>query len=231
MFGWTRGSLAEYVCAPEKNLVPKPANLTFEQSSAVPTSATTALQALRDRGNVQAGQKVLIIGASGGVGTYAVQIARSFGADVTGVCSTRNLDMVRSIVAGHVIDYTQEDFSKAGQQYDVIVDTAGNRALTHLRCALKPEGTLVLVGGEGKGRVLGGAGRQIRAMALSPFVRQQIRPLLAIMRREDVVVLQGMLDAGTVKPVIDRTYPLSEIREAMRYQQAGHTQGKVVITV
>jgi NADPH:quinone reductase-like Zn-dependent oxidoreductase len=203
----------------------------LEQAAAVPASALTALQGLRDQGQIQPGQKVLIIGASGGVGTYAVQLAKAFGAEVTGVCSTTKVDMVRSIGADHVIDYTRDDFADGPQLYDLILDTAGNRSLSHLRRALTPQGTLVIVGAETGGRWLGGSDRQIRALMLSPFVSQNLRPFIAQASKEDLVVLAELIEAGKVAPVIDSTYPLSETPGAIRYIEAGHARGKVVITV
>jgi NADPH:quinone reductase-like Zn-dependent oxidoreductase len=231
VFGACDGSFAEYACSREDKFVPKPANLTFEQAAAVPTSAFTALQGLRDAGNVKPGQKVLIIGAAGGVGTFAVQIAKAFGAEVTGVCSTTKTDLVRSIGADHAIDYTREDFADGRQHYDVILDTAGNRSLSHLRRALTPKGTLVIIGGEGGGRWFGGTDRQFRALMLSPFVRQKLRSLFATGRKEDLHFLKELVEAGQVTPVIDRTYPLSKVPEAIRYLEEGHARGKVVITV
>ena len=230
VFGWCSGAFAEYVCAAANNLVPKPMDLTFEQAAAIPGSAITALQALRDQGKVKSGQKVLIIGASGGVGTFAVQIAKSFGAEVTGMCSTRNVDMVRSIGADYVIDYTQEDFTRRGQSYDLILDLAGNRPLSHLRQALTREGTLVLIGGRG-GPWTMGMGRTFRALLLSPFVSQQLRFFVAAGNNEDLVVLKELVEAGKVTPVIDRSYALNETPAAVGYVEAGHARGKVVITV
>jgi NADPH:quinone reductase-like Zn-dependent oxidoreductase len=232
VFGICEGSFAEYVCARADKLAPKPANLTFEQAAAVPISALTALQALRDRGKVQPGQTVLIIGAAGGVGSFAVQLAKAFGAEVTGVCSTTKVDLVRSIGADEVIDYTREDFADGARRYDLIVDTAGRRSLSQLRRALAPRGTLVIVGGEGGGRWLGGFDRLIlRAPILSLLVRQRLRPLVSKERREDLVVLKELIEAGKVTPVIDRTYPLGEAPEAIRYLEAGHARGKIVIAV
>jgi NADPH:quinone reductase-like Zn-dependent oxidoreductase len=231
VFGTCEGSFAEYARAREDTLAPNPANLTFEQAAAVPTSAFAALQALRDRGEIQPGQRVLIIGASGGVGIFAVQIAKSLGADVTGVCSTRNVEMVRSIGADHVIDYTQEDFTRSGQRYDLILDMGGNRSLSQLRHVLLPRGTLVLVGAERGSRWLGGIDRWIQALVLSPFVRQELRPLSTKPNKADLQFLKELIEAGKVTPVIDRTYPLSEVPDAIRYLEAGHAQGKIVITV
>jgi NADPH:quinone reductase-like Zn-dependent oxidoreductase len=224
------GGFAEYVSVPEKLLGLKPANLTFEQAAAVPMTAVTALQALRDRGRIEAGQRVLINGASGGIGTFAVQIAKSYGAHVTGVCSTRNVDMVRSIGADDVVDYTREDFADGTRRFDLILDTVGNRSLSEYRRALTPKGTLVMIGGRGS-RLLGPAGQLFRAMALSPFVSQRLLAILARPNREDLDVLKGLIEAGHVTPVIDRTYPLSEAPDAIRYLEGRHARGKVVVTV
>ncbi len=229
VFGCCKGAFAEYVCAGENSFVPKPSGLTFEQAAAIPVAGLTALQALRDVGKVQPGQKVLINGAAGGVGTFAVQIAKSFGAEVTGVCSTRNVDMVRSIGADHVIDYTQEDFTQRGERYDLILDNV-DRSLSDCRRALTPEGTLVPIGGTA-GRWIDGLGRVVKARVLSAFVRQRLAPFLAHVKNEDLVVLKELIEAGKVTPVIDRTYPLSETPEAIRYLEEGHARGKVVITV
>ncbi len=231
VFGIADGSFAEYACAREDQLAPRPEGLTVEQAASVPVSATTALQALRDHGRVQPGQKVLIIGASGGVGTFAVQIAKALGAQVTGVCSTTKVDLVRSIGADHVIDYTRDDITDQGQRYDVILDTGGNRSLSQLRRALTPRGTLVIVGGETGGRWLGGADRQLRALMLSPFVGQKLGTFIASENKEDLLVLKELIESGQVTPAIDRTYPLSEVPAAIRYMQEGHARGKVVITV
>jgi NADPH:quinone reductase-like Zn-dependent oxidoreductase len=232
VFGIGEGSFAEYVCARVDKLAPKPANLTFEQAAAVPISGLTALQGLRDAGGVQPGQRVLIIGAAGGVGSFAVQLAKAFGAAVTGVCSTTKVDLVRSLGAEEVIDYTREDFADGARRWDLIVDTAGRRSLAQLRRALAARGTLVIVGGEGGGRWLGGFDRQIlRAPILSALVRQRLRPFVSKERREDLVVLKELIEAGNLTPVIDRTYPLSEAPAAIRYLQEGHARGKVVITV
>jgi NADPH:quinone reductase-like Zn-dependent oxidoreductase len=232
VFGIGDGSFAEYVAARPGKLAPKPANLSFEQAAAVPISGLTALQALRDRGTVQPGQTVLIIGAAGGVGSFAVQLAKAFGAEVTGVCSTTKVDLVRSIGADEVIDYTREDFADGARHWDLIVDTAGRRSLSQLRRALTPRGTLVLVGGEGGGRWLGGFDRMIlRAPAMSVFSRQRLRSLVSKERSEDLLVLKELIEAGKVMPVIDRTYPLREAPEAIRYLEEGHARGKVVIRV
>ena len=231
VFGIGEGSFAEYTCARADKLAPKPERLTFEQAAAVPVSALAALQGLRDHGQVQRGQKVLIIGASGGVGTFAVQIAKAFGAEVTGVCSTTKLDMVRSIGADRVIDYKRDDIANSGQRYDLILDTGGNRSLSALRRALTPRGTLVIVGGETGGRLLGGTDRQLRALMLSPFVGQKLGTFIASENNEDLMVLKGLIESGQVTPAIDRTYPLSEVAAAIRYMEEGHARGKVVISV
>jgi NADPH:quinone reductase-like Zn-dependent oxidoreductase len=223
------GGCAEYACVSDDLLVPKPANLTFEQAAAVPLAGLTALQALRDKGGIQSRQKVLINGASGGVGTFAVQIAKSFGADVTGVCSTSNMDMVRSIGADQVIDYTHEDFTKSGQRYDLILDI-GDRSLSDLRRTLTPRGTLVIIGGSA-GRWINGLGRESKVRVLSPFVSQRLQPFLTKWNQQDLHVLKELIEAGKVTPVIDRTYPLSEAPEAIRYLEGGHARGKIVITV
>jgi NADPH:quinone reductase-like Zn-dependent oxidoreductase len=231
VFGIGKGSYAEYVCAREDKLAPKPTNLTFEQAAVVAIMGSTALQALRDHGKVRPGQELLIIGASGGVGTYAVQIAKAFGANVTGVCSTTKVEMVRSIGADHVIDYTREDFAEGGQRYELILDIGGNSSLSRLRRALASRGTLVLVGGEGGGRWLGGLDRSLRAMMLSPFVGQKLGTFVNKENHEDMLVLKELIESGKVTPVIDRTYPLSEVPEAIRYLEEGHARGKVVISV
>jgi len=229
VFGVCKGAFAEYVCASESAVVLKPANVTFEQAAAVPVAAFSALQGLRDKGQIRRGQKVLINGAAGGVGTFAVQLAKVFGADVTGVCSTRNLDMVRSIGAHHVIDYTQEDFTTSGQQYDLIFDAAGNHSLSDCRRALTPKATLVLVGGPNKGRWVGPLTGVLKAVVVSRFVSQKLRPCLAHSSKADLIVLRELLEAGKVAPVIDRSYPLSDVPEAIRYLEEGHARGKVVI--
>jgi NADPH:quinone reductase-like Zn-dependent oxidoreductase len=230
VFGWCKGAFAEYACSAENNLLPKSANLTFEQSAAVGDSAFTALDAVRDQGKVQPGHRVLIIGASGGVGTFAVQIAKSFGANVTGVCSTGNVDMVRSIGADRVIDCTKEDFTQTEQRYDVMLDLVGKRSLADCRRALAGRGTYVLVGVSDMGRWFG-LGRQIKALSLAPLVRQRMRVFVATHNREDLAVLKDLVEAGKVAPVIDRRYTLSEVPEALRYQGEGHTRGKIVIAV
>jgi NADPH:quinone reductase-like Zn-dependent oxidoreductase len=232
VLGICEGSFAEYACARADKLVPKPANLTFEQAAVVPISGLTALQGVRDRGQVQPGQRVLVIGAAGGVGSFAVQLAKAFGAEVTGVCSTTKADLVRSIGADQVIDYTREDFADGTRHWDLILDTAGNRSLSQLQRALAPKGTLVLVGGEGGGRWLGGFERQLFwAPMRSPFVGQKLRSLASKERKEDLQTLRELIEAGKVTPVIDRTYPLAEAPEAIRYLAQGHPRGKVAVTV
>jgi NADPH:quinone reductase-like Zn-dependent oxidoreductase len=231
VFGWCDGSFAEYACAPEDNLARKPATLTFEQAAAVPTSGFAALQGVRGIGQVLRWQKVLIIGAAGGVGSLAVQIAKAFGAEVTGVCSTTQVDLVRSVGAHHVIDYTRDDIADGTRHSDLILDTGGRRSLSQLRRALTPRGTLVIVGGEGPGRWLGGFDRSLRAPVLSRFVSQQLRMLASKPRQKDLQTLREIIEAGKLAPLIDRTYPLGEVPEAMRHLEAGHTRGKLVISV
>ncbi len=231
VFGVAEGSFAEYARARADKLAPKPANLTFEQAAGVAVSALVALQAVRDRAEVQPGQKVLIIGASGGVGTFAVQIAKSFGADVTGVCSTSKMDLVRSIGADQVVDYTLEDVVDGSRRYDVILDTGGNRSLTSLRRGLTPRGTLVIIGSETSGRWLGGSDRQLRALILSPFVGQRMRTVLASENAADLIALTELIESGRLTPVIDRTFPLSQTPAAIGYLNEGRARGKVVITI
>jgi len=233
VFGGRTGAFADYVCVRESRAVAlKPASITFEQAASVPIAAITALQALRDKGQIQAGQRVLINGASGGVGTFAVQIAKSYGAEVTGVCSTRNLDLVRSLGADHVIDYTKDDFTKTDQPYDVIIDNVGNRSLSECRRALKPKGILVLVGGGGANEqgIIGPMAKPIKAMLLSPFVSQKVGMILAELNHDDLAFLADLMQSGKLKPVIDRTYKLSDVPEAIKYVEQGHARGKVVIT-
>ena len=225
------GAFAEYVCVPEDAVVLKPANLTFEQAAAAPLAANTALQGLRDHGRIQPGQKVLINGASGGVGTFAVQIAKSFGAGVTGVCSTRNVDMVRSIGADHVIDYTQEDFTRSGQRYDLMLDLVGNRSVSEYRSVLTPKGVYMACFGQEEHRWLGPLAQVFRTLVLSLFVSQKMTMFVMKPNRKDLIVLQELLESGKVTPVIDRTYLLTETAEAFRYLEEGHARGKVVITV
>jgi NADPH:quinone reductase-like Zn-dependent oxidoreductase len=230
VFGSCDGAFAEHATARVSTLAAKPRNLTHDQAAAVPTSACTALKALRI-GGVAAGQQVLVVGASGGVGLFAVQIAKSFGAEVTGVCSTTKVDLVRSVGADHVIDYTVEDVSTNGKRYDLILDMGGDRTLSQLRRSLTPRGTLVLVGGEGGGRWVGGAmTRSLRALVMSPFVRQNLRMMFATVNRDDLIVLSELVDAGKVLPLIDRTYRLDQAADAIRDLQAGQVRGKLVIT-
>ncbi len=231
VFGVGTATFAEYARAPEAKLAPKPANLSFEQAAAVGISGTTALQALRDHAQVKAGQAVLIIGASGGVGTYAVQLAKVFGAEVTAVCSTAKVEMVRSLGADHVLDYTREDFATRGLRYDVILDIGGNASLARLRQALTPEGTLVIAGGETSGRWLGGTDRQLRALVLSRFIGQTLKTFVAKENHEDLLVLKELIEAGKLTPQIDRSFPLAEAPQAIDYLIAGRARGKVVITV
>jgi NADPH:quinone reductase-like Zn-dependent oxidoreductase len=233
VFGTGGGAFAEYASAREIRLVSKPANITFEQAAGVPVAGITALQGLRDKGKIQPGQKVLINGASGGVGTFAVQIAKSFGAEVTGVCSTRNVDLVRSLGAVHVIDYTKEDFTKGDQRYDLILDLVGNKAELALRRVLTPKGTCVMIGGGGPNerRWIGALSRPAKAFLYSQFVSQTFVTFRAEIRKEDLTFLRDLMQAGKLTPVIDKTYPLSQIADAIRYLEQGHARGKVIITV
>ncbi len=231
VFGIARGSFAEYAAAREDKLALKPASLSFTQAAVVPISGGTALQALRDSGRVQAGQKVLVIGASGGVGTYAVQLAKAFAAEVTGVCSTAKADLVRSIGADHVIDYTREDFADGNRHYDLILDIGGNSRLSRLRRALTANGTLVIVGGEEGGKVTGGFQRSLAAPLLSLFVRQRLTMLASKERHTDLEVLRPLIEAGHVTPALDRAYPLAQAPAAMRPLEAGHARGKIAITI
>jgi len=231
VFGVGKGAFAEYARAPEDKLAPKPANLTFEQAATVGISGSTALQALRDHAQVAAGQSVLIIGASGGVGSYAVQLAKVFGAEVTAVCSTAKVEMVRALGADHVIDYTQADFATSGLHYDAILDIGGNASLARLRQALAPQGTLVIAGGETDGRWLGGTDRQLRALVLSRFIGQTLKTFVAKENHEDLLVLKELIEAGKVTPAVDRAYPLAEAPDAINYLVQGHARGKIVITV
>jgi NADPH:quinone reductase-like Zn-dependent oxidoreductase len=232
VMGTTKGSFAELAVAKAEDLVPKPAGLSFEEAGSLPISGITALRAIRDEGHVQPGQTVLIIGAAGGVGSLAVQIAKAYGAKVTAVSSTSKEDLVRSIGADDVIDYTREDFTDGSRRWDVIIDTAGRRPLSQLRRALTPKGTLVIVGGDGGGRWTGGFFRgMLRAPVVSLFVGQRLRGLATKVKREDLIALTELIEAGTVRPVIDRTYPLIEASDAIRYLEEGHSRGKIVITV
>jgi NADPH:quinone reductase-like Zn-dependent oxidoreductase len=232
VFGWTEtGSYAEYASVPEDQLVAMPANLRFEQAAAVPISGLAALQGLRDVGEVKAGQRVVVIGAAGGVGSFAVQLAKAFGAQVTGVASTTQAELVRSIGADEVVDYTREDVTDGSRHWDLIVDTAGHRSLSRLRRALSPAGTLVIVGSEGRGRLMGGFDRQLRAVALSRIVGQRLRMLSSTPRRDDLETLRGLIEAGKVTPVVGRTFPLDQVPQAVGHLLAGGGRGKIVITV
>jgi NADPH:quinone reductase-like Zn-dependent oxidoreductase len=231
VFGWTDGSFAEYAVAPEDHLAAKPAALSFEEAAVVPISGFAALQAVRDVGEVQAGQRVLVLGAAGAVGWFAVQVAKALGAHVTGVASTSQLELVGSIGADEVIDYTRTDVTDGARQWEVIVDTGGRRTLAQLRRALTPTGTLAIVGGEGGGRLMGGFLRNLRAPVLSRFIGQRLRMLASKPNQKDLQVLRELIEAGKLRPLIGRTYPLGEVPEAMRALEAGKTRGKIVITV
>lgn len=227
-----RGTLAEYISTSQDAIVVRrPANLTFDQAAAVPVAGFTALQALRDHGRLEAGHKVLVNGASGGVGTFAVQIAKALGAEVTGVCSSHNVAMAASIGADHIVDYTREDFTRAERRYDLLIDIAGNRALAEIRRVLTPGGALVTVGGPNKGRWIGPLARSLRMAVVSPAVSQRLVSFLARQTKADLAVLQELLQDQKITPVIDRTYPLTEVAEAISYLEQGHARGKVVITV
>ncbi len=231
VFGGRSGAFAEYVIVPEdRALALKPSSVTFEQAASVPIAAITALQALRDKGKLESGQKVLINGASGGVGTFAVQIAKTFGAEVTGVCSTRNVEMVRSLGADHVIDYKLEDYTQSGQHYDLIIDMVGNHSLMANRKVLNSNGILVMVGGA-KGDWIAPLKNPIKALMLSPFVDQELVLILARLRQDDLTIIGDLMQAGKVTPVIDRRYRLSEVPEAIRYSEEGHARGKIIIDV
>jgi NADPH:quinone reductase-like Zn-dependent oxidoreductase len=234
VFGGRDGALAEYICPRENGaVVLKPARVTFEQAASLGIAGITALQGLRDKGNLQAGQKVLINGASGGVGTFAVQIAKSLGAEVTGVCSGRNAEMIRSLGAAHVVDYTKEDFAKSAQRYDLILDNVPNHSLSECRRILNPKGRYVMIGGGGPndGPWVGPFGRVIAMLVSSPFVKQSMGMMLAELNKKDLTILGDMIQTGKVTPVIDRRYKLSEVPEALRYLEQGHARGKVIITV
>ena len=231
VFGTGIGTYAEFARAREDQLAAKPATLSFEQAAALPVSGVTALQALRDRGAVQPGEHVLVIGASGGVGTFAVQLAKAFGAQVTGVCSTTKVDLVRSLGADHVVDYNREDFAATGARYDLILDIGGNASLSRLRRALTPKGRLVIVGGETSGRWLGGSDRQVRAMVLSMFVGQKLGTFIASVKQEDLLVLAQLAEAGQLRPAVDRTFALAEAPKAIGHVEEGHARGKVVVTI
>jgi NADPH:quinone reductase-like Zn-dependent oxidoreductase len=231
VFGIAEGAFAGYACAQPGKLAHRPKNLSALQAAAVSVSALTALQAVRDHGHVQAGQKVLIIGASGGVGTFAVQIAKAYGAEVTGVCSTAKVDLVQSVGADHVVDYTRVNLADGKHRYDVILDAGGNRSLRQLRRALAPRGTLIIIGGETGGRWLGGFDRALRAPMLSLFVQQQLASVMCSENATDLLVLTELIESGKLSPVIDKTYPLSQVPDAIRYMQEGRARGKVVITI
>jgi NADPH:quinone reductase-like Zn-dependent oxidoreductase len=231
VFGISRGSFAEYAAAREDKLAPKPRNLSFAQAAVVPVSGITALQALRDAGHVEPGQRVLVNGASGGVGSYAVQLAKALGADVTGVASTPKLDLVRALGADRVLDYTRQDFADGVHRYDLILDIGGNSSLRRLRRALTSRGTLVIVGGENGGRVTGGFGRQLRAVALSLFLRQRLTMLTSKERASDLEPLTGLIEAGQVTPSLERTYTLDQVPTALRHLEAGSVRGKLAVTV
>src|SRR4051794_30089664 len=229
VFGACTASFAEYAATEPDKLARMPANLSFEQAAAVPVSAVTALQALRDRGRVKAGQRVLVIGASGGVGTFAVQIAKALGADVTGVSSTQKLDLVRSLGADHVIDYTHTDITDDGERYDIVLDIGGNRPVSRLRRVLSGDGTLVIVGGEGGGRWMGGIHRQLGAMVLSLFVRQRLGTFIAKPDRTDLDALRALIEAGSVTPAVDRVIALDQVPDAIRDLTGGRERGKIII--
>jgi NADPH:quinone reductase-like Zn-dependent oxidoreductase len=230
IFGTCNGSFAEYATARQDKIAPKPSNLTFEQAAAVPITGTTALQAVR-RGGVRAEQKALVIGAAGGVGSFIVQIAKASGARVTGVCSTAQVDLVRSIGADEVIDYTRQDFTETGERYDVILETAGRHPVPQLRRALAPKGTLVIVGSEGGGKWFGGISRQMRAQLISPFVGQKMGTFVAKQNGEDLLTLKELIEAGKVTPVIGATFPLESVSDAVQHMEQGHARGKIVITI
>ena len=231
VLGFCRGAFAEYACAAADMVVPKPASLTFEQAAAVPIAATTALRGIREVGEVKAGQQVLVNGAGGGVGTYAVQIAAALGAEVTGVCSTRNVELVRSIGAAHVVDYTREDFTAGRSQYDVILDNVSSLPLTRLRRVLAPKGILVLNGGGSPGHVFGPVAGIMRAVVANAFVSQRLRPLPSRQNRAELLAVTGLIEDGKLTPVVDRTYPLADTAEGLRYVEQGHARGKAVVTV
>ncbi len=231
VFGATRGAFAEYVCAPESSLALKPANLTFEQAAAIPVAGLTALQGLRDKCGLQPGRKVLINGAAGGVGTFAVQVARSLGAEVTGVCSTRNMDLVRGLGASHVVDYTSEDFTRSAERYDVIFDCVGNHPLSAYRRVMTSGGTFVPIGAKSEGRWIGLLPHLLRLVVSSWFVSQKVAFFMAKIRTDDLITLKDLIEANQVTPVVDRCYMLSEAPQALLYLKAGHARGKVVLTV
>jgi NADPH:quinone reductase-like Zn-dependent oxidoreductase len=231
VLGFCRGAFAEYACAAANMVVPKPGSLTFEQAAAVPIAATTALRGIREVGEVKAGQRVLVNGAGGGVGTYAVQIAAALHAEVTGVCSTRNVELVRSIGAAHVVDYTTEDFTDGRTRYDVILDNVSSLPLTRLRGALTPKGTLVLNGGGSPGHVFGPVAGILKAVVANVFVSQRLRPLPSKQKREELIAVTELIEGGKLTPIVDRTYPLADTAEGLSYVEQGHARGKVVVTV
>jgi NADPH:quinone reductase-like Zn-dependent oxidoreductase len=231
VYGFARGSFAEYAVVREDRLAPKPVHLSFEQAAVVPVSAATALQALTDSGRARAGHSVLVIGASGGVGSFAVQIAKALGAEVTGVASTGKLDFVRSLGADHVLDYTRDDFLDGSRRYDLVLDIAGNPTLARLRRALTPTGTAVITGGEQGGNFSGGMNRQLRALALSSFLRQRLTMFVAKQRSSDLERLRVLIEAGNVTPRIDRSYPLGDAPDAVRHLASGQVRGKLAISI
>jgi NADPH:quinone reductase-like Zn-dependent oxidoreductase len=231
VLGFCRGAFAQYACAAADMVVPKPASLTFEQAAAVPIAATTALRGIRDVGKVKAGQRVLVNGAGGGVGTYAVQIAAALGAEVTGVCSTHNVELVRSIGATHVVDYTTEDFTDGRTRYDVIFDNVSSLPLSRLRRVLAPQGILVLNGGGSPGHVFGPVAGILRAVAVNTFVSQRLRPLPSRQNRQELLAVTGLIEDGKLTPVVDRTYPLADTAEGLRHVERGHSRGKAVVSV
>ena len=231
VLGFVRGAFAEYACAASDMLVPKPAGLSFQQAAAIPVAATTALRGIRDTGEVKAGQRVLVNGAGGGVGTFAVQIAVAAGAEVTGVCSTRNVELVRSLGAAHVIDYTTQDFTDGGTPYDVILDNVSNLPLARLRRALTPKGILVLNGGGSPGHVFGPVAGILEAVVVNWFVSQRLRPLPSKQKREELLAVTELIEEGRLTPIVDRTYPLSDTAEGLSCVEQGHARGKVVVTV
>jgi len=231
VFGFVRGAFAEYACAAQDQVVPKPAGLTFEQAAALPIAATTALRGIRDVGAVKSGQLVLVNGASGGVGSFAVQVALSIGAEVTGVCSTANIELVRSLGAAHVIDYTAEDFTDGDVEYDVILDNVSSLSLTRLRGVLTKEGTLVLNGGGTPGHVFGPIGTLLKAVVVNLFVSQRLHPLPSKTDRQELLDVTGLVEDGKLTPVVDRTYPLADAADGLRYVEQGHVRGKAIITI
>jgi NADPH:quinone reductase-like Zn-dependent oxidoreductase len=231
VFGTCRGAFAEYAVADAALIVPKPAGLSFEQAAALPMAAVTALHAIRDVGHVQPGQRVLVIGAGGGVGTFAVQIAVALGADVTGVCSGRNVDLVRSLGASHVVDYSSEDFVDGPGRFDVILDNVGNRSVRDLRRAVTPTGTVILNGGGSPGRIIGAVGGLLRAAVINLFVSQKITFVPTTQSRDDLLAVAELVESGALRPVIERTFPLVDTAAALKYVEAGHARGKVVIAV